>query len=92
MVVLRSSPNDLEQLLKFSNFYLKPILRNISVKKVNFEILKSRDIVEILSLGINPRLARNVESENESTLKVKMKVGFSLFILLRRSQARVKRM
>ena len=38
----------------------------------------------------NPRLARNVESENESTLKVKMKVGFSLFILLRRSQARVK--
>ena len=35
----------------------------------------------------NPRLARNVESENESTLKVK--VGFSLFILLRPSQARV---
>ena len=38
----------------------------------------------------NPTLARNVESENESTLKVKMKVGFSLFILLRPSQARVK--
>ena len=41
-------------------------------------------------LVLNPRLARNVESENESTLKVKMKVGFSLFILLRPSQARVK--
>ena len=40
-------------------------------------------------LVFNPRLARNVESENESTLKVKMKVGFSLFILLRPSQARV---
>ena len=51
MVVLRSSPNDMEQLLKFSNFYLKPNLRNNSVKTVNFEILKSRDI-EILSLGV----------------------------------------
>ena len=38
---LRSSPNDMEQLLKFSNFYLKPNLRNNSVKTVNFEILKS---------------------------------------------------
>ena len=44
MVVLRSSPNDMKQLLKFSNFYLKPNLRNNSVKTVNFEILKSRDI------------------------------------------------
>ena len=26
MVVLRSSPNNMEQLLKFSNLYLKPIL------------------------------------------------------------------
>ena len=51
MVVLRSSPNDMKQLLKFSNFYLKPNLRNNSVKTVNFEILKSRDI-EILSLGV----------------------------------------
>ena len=51
MVVLRSSPNDMEQLLKFSNFYLKPNLRNNSVKTVNFEIVKSRDI-EILSLGV----------------------------------------
>ena len=41
MVVLRSSPNDMEQLLKFSNIYLKPNLRNNSVKTVNFEILKS---------------------------------------------------
>ena len=49
MVVLRSSPNDMKQLLKFSNFYLKPILRNNSVKTVNFEILKSRDIE---SLGV----------------------------------------
>ena len=48
-------------------------------------------ILEYFPLGyvINPTLARNVESENESTLKVKMKVGFSLFILLRPSQARV---
>ena len=51
MVVLRSSPNDMEQLLKFSNFYLKPNLRNNSVKTVNFVFLKSRDI-EILSLGV----------------------------------------
>ena len=51
MVVLRSSPNDMKQLLKFSNFYLKPNLRNNSVKTVNFEILKSQDI-EILSLGV----------------------------------------
>ena len=51
MVVLRSSPNDMKQLLKFSNFYLKPNLRKNSVKTVNFEILKSRD-VEILSLGV----------------------------------------
>ena len=51
MVVLRSSPNDMKQLLKFSKFYLKPNLRNNSVKTVNFEILKSRDI-EILSLGV----------------------------------------
>ena len=51
MVVLRSSPNDMKQLLKFSNFYLKPNLRNNSVKTVNYEILKSRDI-EILSLGV----------------------------------------
>ena len=51
MVVLRSSPNDMKQLLKFSNFYLKPNFRNNSVKTVNFEILKSRDI-EILSLGV----------------------------------------
>ena len=51
MVVLRSSPNDMKQLLKFSNIYLKPNLRNNSVKTVNFEILKSRDI-EILSLGV----------------------------------------
>ena len=51
MVVLRSSPNDMEQLLKFLNFYLKPNLRNNSVKTVNFEILKSRDM-EILSLGV----------------------------------------
>ena len=51
MAVLRSSPNDMEQLLKFSNFYLKPYLRNNSVKTVNFEILKSRDI-EIISLGV----------------------------------------
>ena len=51
MVVLRSSPNDMEQLLKFSNCYLKPNLRNKSVKTVNFEILKSRDI-DILSLGV----------------------------------------
>ena len=52
MVVLRSSPNDMKQLLKFSNFYLKPNLRNNSVKTVNFEILKSRDTIEILSLGV----------------------------------------
>ena len=51
MVVLRSSPNDMEQLLTFSTFYLKPNLRNNSVKTFNFEILKSRDI-EILSLGV----------------------------------------
>ena len=51
MVVLRSSPNDMKQLSKFSNFYLKPNLRNNSVKTVNFEILKFRDI-EILSLGV----------------------------------------
>ena len=51
MVDLRSSPNDMKQLLKFSNFYLKPNLRNNSVKTVNFEILKSRDI-EILCLGV----------------------------------------
>ena len=51
MVALRSSPNDMEQLLKFSNLYLKPKLRNNSVKTVNFEILKPRDI-EILSLGV----------------------------------------
>ena len=51
MVVLRSSPNDMKQLLNFYNFYLKPNLRNNSVKTVNFEILKSRDI-EILSLGV----------------------------------------
>ena len=51
MVVLRSSPNDMEQLLKFSNFYLKTNLRNNSVKTVNFEILKSRD-KEILSFGV----------------------------------------
>ena len=46
MVVLRSSPNDMEQLLKFSKFYLKPNLRNNFVKTVNFEILKSRDTVD----------------------------------------------
>ena len=51
MVILRSSPNDMKQLLKFSNFYLKPNLRNNSVKTVNFEILNSRDI-EILSLSV----------------------------------------
>ena len=51
MVVLRSSPNDMKQLLKFSNFNLKPNFRNNSVKTVNFEILNSRDI-EILSLGV----------------------------------------
>ena len=51
MVVLRSSPNDMKQLLKFSNFYLKPNLRNNSAKTVNFEILKSPDI-DILSLGV----------------------------------------
>ena len=51
MVVLLSSPNDMKQLLKFSNFYLKQNLRNNSVKTVNFEILKYRDI-EILSLGV----------------------------------------
>ena len=51
MVVLRSSNNDIKQLLKFSNFYLKPNLRNNSVKTVNFEILMSQDI-EILSLGV----------------------------------------
>ena len=56
MVVLRSSPNDMEQHLKFSNFYLKPNLRNNSVKTVNFEILNSRDI-EILSLDVK----KNVE-------------------------------
>ena len=51
MVVLRSSPNDMEQLLKFLNFYLKPNLRNNSVKTVNFEISKSRDM-DIISLGV----------------------------------------
>ena len=56
MVVLCSSPNNMEQLLKFSNLYLKPILSKNSVKTVNFEILKSRDI-EILSLDVK----KNVE-------------------------------
>ena len=51
MVVPRSSPNDMKQLLKFSNLYLKPNLRNNSVKTVNCESLKSRDI-EILSLVV----------------------------------------
>ena len=51
MVVLRSSPNEMKQNLKFSNFYIKPNLRNNSIKTVNFEILMSRDI-EILSVEV----------------------------------------
>ena len=43
MVVLRSSPNDMEQLLKFSNFNLKPNLRNNSVKTLSFEVPRYRD-------------------------------------------------
>ena len=45
ILIIRSSPNDMEQLLKISNLYLKPILTK------NFEILKSREI-EILSLDV----------------------------------------
>ena len=64
MVVLRSSPNDMEQLLKCSNFYLKPNLRNNSVKTVNFEILKSRDI-EILSLGVKKNVKWVINNEQK---------------------------
>ena len=64
MVVLRSSPNDMKQLLKFSNFYLKPNLRNNSVKTVNFEILKSRDI-EILSLGVKKNVKRVINNAHK---------------------------